>query len=350
MKLLIATQKVNKDDPILGFFHRWIIEFAKHFESIVVICLEKGKYDLPDNVRVLSLGKEERRSRLQYLTRFYRYIWRERKNYDAVFVHMNQEYVLLGGLAWRLLCKKIMLWRNHRQGNMLTRLAVALANVVFYTSPQSFTARFKKAKVMPVGIDTDLFKPHPEIKREPDSILFLGRISPVKRVDVFVEKLKTMKRMGKSFTATIVGDPTDKDKEYYENIKKMISDYGLYNTVKMVPAVRHEDTVKYYCSHETYVNLTDIGSMDKTIFEAAACGAIPLVSNRSFEGRLSQSCIWKEGDNFDLYKKIMYITTLENDLKIELKKECESYVKREQSLDRLMEKLNLLIKEDERKS
>ena len=47
MKLLIITQKVNKIDPILGFFHGWIIEFAKHFESITVICLEKGEYNLP---------------------------------------------------------------------------------------------------------------------------------------------------------------------------------------------------------------------------------------------------------------------------------------------------------------
>ena len=113
MKLLIITQKVNKNDPVLGFFHRWIIEFAKYFEFVTVICLEMGEYDLPDNVKVLSLGKEERQSRLQYLIQFYWYARHERKNYDAVFVHMNQEYLILAGWLWRLVGKKVTMWRNH---------------------------------------------------------------------------------------------------------------------------------------------------------------------------------------------------------------------------------------------
>ena len=32
MKLLIITQKVDSADPILGFFHQWVEEFAKHCE------------------------------------------------------------------------------------------------------------------------------------------------------------------------------------------------------------------------------------------------------------------------------------------------------------------------------
>jgi hypothetical protein len=31
------------------------------------------------------------------------------------FVHMNQEYVLLGGLIWKLLGKKLVLWRHRTQ-------------------------------------------------------------------------------------------------------------------------------------------------------------------------------------------------------------------------------------------
>lgn len=56
---MIVTQKVDVNDPILGFFHRWVEEFAKHFERITVICLQKGEYNLPANVKVFSLGKEE---------------------------------------------------------------------------------------------------------------------------------------------------------------------------------------------------------------------------------------------------------------------------------------------------
>ena len=58
MKLLIITQKVDRNDPILGFFHRWLEEFAKNCEQVTVICLYKREYNLPGNVKVLSLGKE----------------------------------------------------------------------------------------------------------------------------------------------------------------------------------------------------------------------------------------------------------------------------------------------------
>src|SRR3954464_15352498 len=98
MRLLIFTQKVDRYDPVLGFFYPWLEEFSKRFESIVVVCLEKGEHTLPSNVKVLSLGKEDGVSKYIYLKNFYKYIWNERNNYDKVFVHMNQEYVLLGGL------------------------------------------------------------------------------------------------------------------------------------------------------------------------------------------------------------------------------------------------------------
>ena len=57
MKLLILTQKVDENDDVLGFMHGWIKEFAKHYEKIIVVALGVGQYDLPENVKVLSLGK-----------------------------------------------------------------------------------------------------------------------------------------------------------------------------------------------------------------------------------------------------------------------------------------------------
>lgn len=113
MKLLICTQKVDRNDSILGFFHRWIEEFAKHAEKITVICLYEGEHALPENVSVYSLGKEEGKGRLTYLLRFYQIIWSKRAEYDTIFAHMNPEYIVLGGLLWRALRKKIGLWYAH---------------------------------------------------------------------------------------------------------------------------------------------------------------------------------------------------------------------------------------------
>jgi len=271
MRLLVITQKVNKEDPVLGFFHNWILKFSQEFESIVVICLEKGSYNLPSNVKVLSLGKEEGKSKLGSVTRFYKYVLAEKDNYDAVFVHMNQEYVILAGDFWWALGKKVYLWRNHQYGNLLTNLAVFLSDKVFYTSPSSYTARFKKAKKMPVGIDTDFFKPDPSVTRIPNSILFLGRISPVKKVKEFTEWFDTL---GQNFTATVAGEALPKDNGYEMDVRSRASE-----RIKFIGPVNQDEALKLYQSHETYVNKTPAGSMDKTIFEAAACGMKLIVDN-----------------------------------------------------------------------
>ena len=272
MKLLILTQKVALKDPILGFFHRWIEEFAKNFEKVTVVCLERGEYNLP-GIEVLSLGKEERKSKAEYLSKFYRDIWQERSNYDAVFVHMNQEYVLLGWVLWRLMGKKIYLWSNHAEGSILTRMAVWFSNKVFYTSPQSFTARFAKAVQMPVGVDTDFFKPNPSVDRISNSILFLGRIAPVKKVIEFVEWFNTLDQ---KFIATVAGSALLQDSEYEKKVKEITSP-----RIKFVGSVNHEQALELYQTHEIYVNKTPVGSFDKTIVEAVACGMKILVDNEA---------------------------------------------------------------------
>src|SRR3989338_7398618 len=284
MRLLILTQKVAKNDPVLGFFHRWIKEFAKNFEKVTVICLEKGGYSLPANVSVLSLGKEDTMiyhsvlRRLYYICRFYKYIWQEKDNYDAVFVHMNQEYVWLGWKFWKLLGKKIYLWRNHAKGNILTDLAVLLSHKVFCTSPSSYTAKFKKTVLMPAGIDTDFFRPDPRADRVSGSILCLGRLAPVKKVLEFVDWLKD-----RDFkTATIAGGALPQDVQYEKDVRDRVAEYGLGNKVKFVGPVTQSEAKTLYQTHETYVNFTPAGSFDKTIIEAAACGAKLVVENPDF--------------------------------------------------------------------
>ena len=130
MKLLITTQAVDSDDPILGFFHQWIEAFATQCETVTVICLREGNHHLPANVEVLSLGKEKGASRLTRVVRFYRLIIAHRREYEAVFVHMNPEYVVLGGPLWRFWRKRTVLWYTHKNVDLKLRVATFFANAV----------------------------------------------------------------------------------------------------------------------------------------------------------------------------------------------------------------------------
>ena len=59
MRLLVLTQIIDPKDSVLGIYHKLVASLAQKFEHIEVICLTLGKYDLPKNVTVQSLGKEK---------------------------------------------------------------------------------------------------------------------------------------------------------------------------------------------------------------------------------------------------------------------------------------------------
>lgn len=165
-KLLITTQIVDQDSDVLGAFHDWIKELAQHCSQVSVICLYKGKTNLPPNVRVFSLGKEKNTINIKYLAyikylwNFYRYLWHLRKDYNNVFVHMNTYPIFLAGLYWRLTKRKIILWKTHpATNNWNIRIALLIVNKVLGASKKAFAfSNHPKFKAVGHGINTDLFQ------------------------------------------------------------------------------------------------------------------------------------------------------------------------------------------------
>jgi len=306
MKLLICTQKVDVNDSVLGFFHRWVEEFSKYCEKVTVICLYEGKHSLPSNVRIFSLGKEKGGSckTLRYIVMFYRYIWREKNEYDAVFVHMNPEYVVLGGIFWRLWNKRVALWYNHKKGGIRAIIAVIFSHIIFYVSSFAFMARFEKAKQMGAGIDTSQFGRNPSISRREKSILSLGRISPVKNVDIIIQALEVLAADGVSFHASIYGDPTERDKLYYDKIRAFARDLKERGNVVFHKGIPNHQTPEIYNEHEIFINMTPSGSFDKTILEAMASEMVIITCNESFRDILPEKCIVEEDNSTDLAQKL----------------------------------------------
>lgn len=315
MRVLIVTQVVDTEDPALGFFVRWIEEFAKRAERVEVVCLKEGKHPfargaspraLPGNVRVHSLGKTANSQqptasstavqqysstaggrgvvgrKFTYAWRFLRLAWKLRDEYDAVFVHMNQEYVLLAGWLWTLLGKRVYMWRNHYAGSLLTDIAAAFCTNVFCTSKHSYTAKYAKTILMPVGVDAERFKPDTRVARKPRSILFLSRMAPSKRPDLLIDALAELAHEEIIFTATLVGSPLSQDETYYETLKEKVRSLSLADKITFLPAVPHEETPALYRAHEIFVNASPSGMFDKTLFEAAASGCAVLAASDDF--------------------------------------------------------------------
>jgi glycosyltransferase involved in cell wall biosynthesis len=359
MNLLITTQKVDRNDDLLGFFHTWIERLAARFDKVTVVCLEKGEYDLPGNVEVLSLGKKGQVSSLpaelegirparriggyqvlikvKYVWRFYRYIWQYRREYDAVLVHMNAEYVVLGGLFWKLLGKTVYLWYNHQAGKWIARLAMRIADAIFYTSPFAFSARYSKAKQMPAGVDIEVFRPSGTTERQADSILFLGRISPVKNVETLIKAAEILDEKGVDFQLRIYGGTTDQ--AYFGKIKHMAGPLTRKQKLELAGPLPNSKTPPVYQSHSIFVNLTNSGSLDKATLEAMACGCLAVVSNRYFEDILPKDFVFKEKDAEDLARKLGQIIAMDSGRAQEVRRANAEFARSQHSLSGLVDEL-----------
>jgi len=349
MKLLILTQKVDINDDLLGFFHDWIKEFAKHCEKITVICLQKGEYDLPDNVKVLSLEKEKNVCKIKYLFNFYKYIWRERKNYNKVFVHMNPEYVVLGGLFWKLLRKKVALWYVHKAVNLKLRIAEKFADVIFTASKESFQLKSKKVNVLGHGVDINKFKIQNN-KSQINSkfqIIYVGRISRIKNQELLIKAIEILRR-DRTLTCPVVvdfvgGADSEDDKKYLEKLKKIVKEKKIENYINFIGSVPNKDIAKIYAKADLSINLCPTGGVDKAVLESMACGVPVLAFNKTFVKilcRYADDMILENEDPEELAEKIKKIIVGSGHCP---KQELRDIIKKDYSLEKLVDRIILSL-------
>lgn len=288
MKLLICTQVVDKNDPTLGFFHRWIEEFSAHCSEVEVICLFEGTHTLPSNVKVHSLEKEKGVvSKMRYAVRFWKKLYALRGRYDAVFVHMNPEYLLLAGWWWRLTGKRIGLWYLHRAVNARLRLAVIFANVVFSVSYESFRLPTRKLQIVGMGLDPNM-SAAPAVRDGGIRIITTGRIAKTKRVVDMLFALDVLYHQGIPFTFAVVGAPVQPEDFLYEKeLRAAVASRPYAAGVRLLGAVPHAHIPALLREHSVFLNLSKTGSVDKAVLEALASGVPAVTSNEAFQELLS---------------------------------------------------------------
>lgn len=277
MRLLIVTQAVDESDPVLGFFHRWLIEFARNVESLTVICLYEGPHTLPANVTVHSLGKERgERSPLSYAIAFKLLAWRLRDDYDHVFVHMNPEYLIIAGPMWRLLGKRTALWYMHKTVSWRLRLGVLFANVVFTASPQSMRVNTKKKRVVGHGILPGELVSSPVYP--PLALLTIGRLSRVKRVHILIEAVDALVRSGVDTYLVIAGGPAGEDGDVYRTeLLELVTALSLSDRVTFLGPQPHARLAHLFRDAHLFLHASATGSLDKASLEPLAAG-VPVIT------------------------------------------------------------------------
>lgn len=342
MRLLIFTQKVDKNDPVLGFFHTWVEEFAKHCESIKVICLYKGKFDLPANVEVFSLGKELGFSRFSYLKNLYKYLYKLNGSYDKVFVHMNPIYLVLCGLYFRLKRIPTYLWYVHRSVNLKLRIATLFADKVFTSAKESFKIDSNKVVYLGHGIDINSLPNTSHLYTGNTlRIAHIGRITLIKNIEVLIDAGLKLKERDLNIQIILYGDcVTKSDEQYKKSLKKIIDKKGLKNNVTFAGSVLHKDLPATLSDCHISVNMTPLGGMDKAVLEAILLGIPTFVSNTVFTallGEYADMFMYTHKDSTELAEKIYNFTlTAHNQFILD---NLNSKVRKDFSLEHLVEKI-----------
>ncbi len=134
----------------------------------------------------------------------------------------------------------------------------------------------KKEKIVhiPNGIPAYFFTKKRSVKPE-NKILFLGRISPKKKLETIIESLKHLG--DKELFLEIVGP---REEEYYESLKLLIKNLGLEKKVKFTDPIYDLDKkIDKLDSASAYVLASKVEGMPQGLIEAMAREMIVVCSN-----------------------------------------------------------------------
>lgn len=342
MKLLIITQKVDINDDNLGFFHRWLEKLSEKLDGLLVVCLSRGEYSLPPNVEVYSMGKEAGASKIVQLIRLQKYLYKNRNEFDGIFVHMAPIYAIASFPIAKLFGKKILMWYVHRSRNWKLWIAEKLVSSIFTASRESFCIKSQKARVTGHGIDTEFFKPGFKDDMSISRVLFVGRTSPIKDLKTLVCAADTLiNAFGiRSMSFDIVGAPVTLDESrYLKQIESFVAEKNISSYIKFSGGMPQNEVLLKYQASDLLVNLCPSGGLDKAVLEAMACGLPVIVCNEGFRYLFSDrsaGLMFMEGDHKDLARRIRDIMGMDDRERNILSAKLRDSVVLHHNLDNLM--------------
>lgn len=354
MRLLMFNLAMDLDDPPREFIVRWVKALSKHMEHIHVITMRAGRVEVPDNVRVHSVGKEKNYSEPRRALEFYRHLFRllREENIDVCFSHMMPMFTGLGAPVLKFRGIPIVTWYAHPNLTWVLKLAHHLSNRMISSIATAYPYKQDKLTVIGHGIDTALFSPNGTAStEEPPLILCVGRLSPIKDHATLLKAARLLRRQrGKPLRVLVVGGPASpRDEPYVRSLHKQIKELELEDSISFEPPVPMAELPSWYRRCAAHVNLTPVGSADKVALEAMACGRPCLTANEGFTetlGKYTGHLLFRHGDSEDLAYKLEGILEMSHKERDEIGCYLRERVVQRHSLERLAESLVGLFTEE----
>lgn len=289
MKLLVVTQKVDKNDENLGAFYYWFEKLGEGLEKVVLIVSSLGPSPLAANTEAYSLGKEKGRGRIGRIWKFWEFFSHHYAKADAVLFHQIPEFAMAAAPFLVSLRKPSGLWYAHKSVTWKLKVAERIVDHVFTSSPEGFRLPSKKVHYVGQAIHTEMFRPPSSISTpETLRLLTVGRISPVKNYETLLRASLILKeKWNRTWILSIVGGGLmARDAAYLESLKKFVKENDLLKEVHFYGSRPYSEIPSILQEHDFFVNLSRTGSLDKAVLEAMSSGLTVLTSNEAYRSLL----------------------------------------------------------------
>jgi glycosyltransferase involved in cell wall biosynthesis len=337
VKVLMITPLMDPSHPILGFIPSWVNALAKRVSKLYVATSKAAARSIAYEWSLSALRKRAKPLRPRLGALRYAYVGLKvgtlalklllRGEIDIVWVHMNPELVLVISPFVKLMRAPLAFWYLHRRSTLRLRLAHALSDVVITASKEIYP--IADAKVKEIGHGIEPLKA-PRKERE-GTILIMGRLSRIKRVEEALKALKILRQEGLKAELEIVGPIYDEG--YLNELKELAKELGVEDAVRFKGAMPHDEVARCYA--EASILVSCCPAFDKSVLEATSMGLPVVVCDPSFKPLLGEYCglcMYEAGNPRSLADKLRALLT-SRERRIAVGEELRRRVREEHGLD-----------------
>jgi glycosyltransferase involved in cell wall biosynthesis len=285
VKLVFVTQEVDPGHRVLGQTVDLVRALAARVDELAVVARDVTWDDVPANASVRTF---EAGGKLTRGLRFEQALASSVRGADGVLVHMVPEFAVLAAPLTRLRRLPLALWYTHWHASRTLELAARLVDVALSVDASSFPLQSAKVRGIGHAIDVERFAASaPTVRDGPLRVLALGRTARWKGLATLLDALALAVEDGTDAALEIRGPSLTDDERVHraELVKKIAADARLTDRVNLRDPVPRAEIPALLASVDIVASPSEprTGStLDKAVYEAAAC-ARPIVStNASF--------------------------------------------------------------------
>ena len=149
--------------------------------------------------------------------------------------------------------------------------------ITLYEGNQQFQlqdgADLEKMRIIPNGINYDLYSVVPRVKSARPTIALIGRVVPIKDIKTYIRACAMVKVAVPDLSALVLG-PTDEDEVYYHECLEMVKQMHLEGTVTFTGKVKLSE----YLGGIDVVVLTSISEAQPLVVLEAGAVGVPSVT------------------------------------------------------------------------